>query len=199
MSGADVVLVDAGGSNLASLRHAFARLGARVEVSHSARRIRAASHVVLPGVGAAAPGMRRLRARGLADLIGTLTQPVLGICLGMQLLFEHSEEGDTSCLGLIRGRVRKLHAAPGLRVPHMGWNALVVDAPDALLRGVPEAACVYFTHGFAVEPGPTTVARAEHGRDFAAIIRHGNVCGVQFHPERSGAIGRQILHNFLGP
>ncbi|MDA3912706.1 imidazole glycerol phosphate synthase subunit HisH [Oleiagrimonas sp.] len=194
----DVVLIDAGGTNIGSVRYALERLGVDAAMSDDPARIRAASHVILPGVGAAAPGMARLRASGLDAVIRDLTQPVLGVCLGMQLLFEHSEEGDTPCLGVVRGQVRHFPRAGGLRVPHMGWNALVAERDDPLLYGLESTdAHAYFVHSYAAPLGPDTLARSDHGMAFSAVVRRGNFCGMQFHPERSAAVGARLLGNFL--
>jgi glutamine amidotransferase len=191
-----VVLLDSGGANIGSVQHAFARLGVQAPVTSDWATIRAATHVLLPGVGAAAAAMARLRATGLDRLVPTLTQPLLGICIGMQLLFEHSEEGDTECLGLLPGRVRRLAAAPGVRVPHMGWNRLDAPGADPLVAGL-DRQWVYYVHGYAAGPGPDTVAQTTHGAAFAAVVRRGHVMGAQFHPERSAAAGRRLLRNFL--
>ncbi|GAP67467.1 imidazole glycerol phosphate synthase, glutamine [Mizugakiibacter sediminis] len=192
----DVVLVDAGGSNLGSVRCALRRLGVEAEVSADAGRIRAATHVILPGVGAAAPGMARLRESGLDRLIPTLTQPVLGVCLGMQLLFEASEEGDTACLGVIPARVRRFDgAAP--RVPQMGWNRLRIERDDPLLAELAQPAYAYFVHSYAAPVGPWTLASADYGGAFSAMVRRRNFVGMQFHPERSAAPGARLLANFL--
>ena len=193
----DVVLVDAGGTNLGSVRYALERLGVVAELSTDAQRIRTATHVILPGVGAAAPGMARLRAAGLIDVLRALEQPVLGVCLGMQLLFEHSEEGDTRCLGVIPGRIRRIENGIGRRVPHMGWNRLRRERDDVLLEGIADDAQVYFVHSYAVLVGAHTVASAEHGSAMSAIVRWRNFCGMQFHPERSAAAGARLLANFL--
>lgn len=192
----DVVLVDAGGSNLGSVRYALQRLGVEAEVSADAARIRAASHVILPGVGAAAPGMARLRAGGLDRVIPTLTQPVLGVCLGMQLLFEASEEGDTACLGVIPARVRRFAAGP-LRVPQIGWNRLRAERDDPLLEELLQPAYAYFVHSYAAPVGPWTLASADYGGAFSAIVRVRNFVGMQFHPERSAALGARLLRAFL--
>ncbi|HEX7341685.1 MAG TPA: imidazole glycerol phosphate synthase subunit HisH [Rhodanobacteraceae bacterium] len=193
----DVVLVDAGGTNIGSVSYALQRLGVRAEMTADPARIRAASHVILPGVGAAVQGMQRLRDSGLDRLIPTLTQPVLGVCLGMQLLFAHSEEGEVDCLGILPGTVRKLAGGAGLRVPHMGWNGLAKVRDDALLDGVNDGERAYFVHGYAAPVGADTVATSTHGEAFSAIVRHGNFCGMQFHPERSAALGARLLGNFL--
>jgi glutamine amidotransferase len=191
-----VVLLDSGGANIGSVQHAFARLGLQAPVTSDWATIRAATHVLLPGVGAAATAMARLRATGLDRLIPTLSQPLLGICIGMQLLFEHSQEGGTECLGLLPGRVRRLAATPGIRVPHMGWNRLEAPGTDPLVAGL-DRQWVYYVHSFAAPPGPDTVARTTHGEAFAAVVRRGHVMGAQFHPERSAAAGRRLLRNFL--
>jgi glutamine amidotransferase len=153
--------------------------------------------VLLPGVGSAHDAMNRLRLAGLDTLIPTLKQPLLGVCLGMQLLFDHSEEGPANCLGLIPGNIGKLRSAPGLPVPHMGWNQLRQVKPDPLLDGVSALDYVYFVHSFAAPAGSATVAVTEYGTPFTAVVRRDNFCGTQFHPERSGVVGARILANFL--
>lgn len=192
-----VVLVDAGGTNIGSVRYALQRLGTDAELTADADAIRAASHVILPGVGAAGPGMRRLREAGLVDVMRGLTQPVLGVCLGMQLLCERSEEADTECLGVIPAPVRRFADAPGLRVPHMGWNGLRVTSTHPLVDGVRDGDSAYFVHSYAVPTGDWSLAESEHGVRFAAIVAHRNFMGMQFHPERSASLGAQLLRNFL--
>ena len=192
-----LVIVDSGGANIASVRHAFGRLGVDSELSADPTRIRAASHVILPGVGAAGEGMRRLRERELVDCVRGLTQPVLGICLGMQLLFEASEEDGVDCLGLLPGRVTRLEPKPGLRVPHMGWNTLDIRSDSPLLAGIVAEDYFYFVHSFAAPVNAACVASCEHGRRFAACVQKDNVFGAQFHPERSGPAGARLLANFL--
>jgi glutamine amidotransferase len=190
------VMLDSGGANLGSVQAALARLGVQAPITSDWATIRAATHVLLPGVGAAGAAMARLRANGLDRLVPTLGQPLLGICVGMQLLFERSEEGDTECLGLLPGVVRRLPPAAGIRVPHTGWNRLAVGAGDALVDGL-DREWMYFVHGYAAPAGADAVATAEHGAEFAAVARRGHVMGVQFHPERSAAAGRRLLRNFL--
>lgn len=192
-----IALVDSGGANLASVRFALERLGVRAELTADAATIRAADRVILPGVGSAPEGMRKLRARGLVDVIRSLTQPVIGFCLGEQLLFDSSEEGDTPSLGLIPGRVARLPESPGITVPHMGWNTLEVHRDTPLLAGIPRTARFYFVHSYAGPVNEFTVATATHGAPFAAIVQRANFLGVQFHPERSGPAGAQLLQNFL--
>jgi imidazole glycerol-phosphate synthase subunit HisH len=192
-----VVLLDSGGANLGSVQAALARLGVDAPVSHDPGRIAEATHLLLPGVGAAASAMARLRDNGLDAVIPRTTQPLLGICIGMQLLYEGSEEGDTPCLGLLPGRVRKLRAAPGVRVPHMGWNRLAIRADGPLVAGL-DGEHVYFVHSYAASCDDSTIATCTHGEAFAAIVSRGRVSGAQFHPERSGAAGARLLANFLG-
>jgi glutamine amidotransferase len=194
---AKVVLVDAGGTNIGSVRYALQRLGVEATLSDDANTIRSASHVIMPGVGAAEPGMRRLRERGLVDTVRSLDQPVLGICLGMQLLFEHSEEADTECLGIVPGRVRKMTAASGLRVPHMGWNTLEVSRDNELLSGDECDQHAYFVHSYTAPLGDCTIARSAYGEPFSAAVQCKNFFGVQFHPERSSLLGARVLKNFL--
>jgi glutamine amidotransferase len=194
---ADVVIVDSGGANLASLQHALARLGSSSVVSQQAADIMAARHVLLPGVGSAAAAMSNLNRTGLDRLLPKLTQPVLGICLGMQLLFESSAEGDTAGLGIVPGRVDRLEASVDRPVPHMGWNTLLPRQDDALLAQMTAQDRVYFVHSFAAPVGPWTTAACEYGPEFSAVIARANFRGVQFHPERSGAVGARLLANFL--
>ena len=165
-------------------------------LTRDAAEISAASHVILPGVGAAAWAMNALREHDLVDVIRGLTQPVLGVCLGLQLMFESSEEGDTPCLGLIPGRVTRLPAEPGLRLPHMGWNQLAWKGDDLLARGLNGDEWFYFVHSYAA-PAEAAVATSEHGREFAAVVRHNNFAACQFHPEKSAAAGALLLRNFL--
>ena len=194
---ADVVLLDSGGSNYASLQAAFERLGARCQQSEDPARIRVATHVVLPGVGSAGAAMAAITERDMAPVIRSLTQPVLGICLGMQILFSHSEESDVALLDLIPGRVRRLPASRGIRIPHMGWNAIRTVRDDPLLAEL-DGRDFYFVHTYAVEDGVHTLAECSHGQAFPAVVRSKNYYGVQFHPERSGSQGSRLLANFLG-
>jgi glutamine amidotransferase len=191
------VIIDSGGANLASLQFALERLEARAIVSSNPSEVAAAPRVILPGVGSALDAMTRLRASGLADLLPTLTQPVLGICLGMQLLFARSEEGPTDCLGVVKDTVRRLKAEPGRPVPHIGWNQLNALRTDPLLESIVENDYVYFVHSYAAPVSPITLASTDYGAPVSAVVRHGNFWGTQFHPERSGATGSRILANFL--
>lgn len=192
-----LALVDNGGANLASVKNAFARLGVGATVTRDAETIRAADRIVLPGVGAAGDGMRRLRAQALDALLPTLTQPVLGVCLGMQLLFESSDENETACLGVLNGQVSALEGDAEHRVPHMGWNRLALKSEHPVLNGIDETDWFYFVHGFAAPVNNVTLASTAHGRSFAAVAGRNNFIGVQFHPERSGEAGARLLKNFL--
>jgi len=193
----DPVIIGSCGSNLASLGFALARLGAEVPVTEDPDRVRRATHVILPGVGAAAAGMTRLAAAGLAEVVPKLTQPVLGICLGMQLLFAGSEEDDAKCLGVIDARVMRLPQSADLPVPQMGWNQLELVADSRLLAGIAPGAFAYFIHSYAAPLGSYTRALTRYGVPFSAVIEHGNFFGTQFHPERSAQVGAQVLANFL--
>ncbi|MEQ1512586.1 MAG: imidazole glycerol phosphate synthase subunit HisH [Lysobacteraceae bacterium] len=202
----DLVLIDAGGANLGSVRYALGRIGAQPRLVRDADELGAPERIILPGVGAAAPSMALLRARGLHAALRASTVPLLGVCVGMQLLFESSEEGDVDCLGLLKGRVRKLSGGPGLRVPHMGWNRLRKRADangdsSPLLDGIDDGAHAYFVHSYAVlvddETDACVLAESDHGQYFAAVVGSGKRYGVQFHPERSSAAGLRLLDNFL--
>jgi glutamine amidotransferase len=193
----DAVIIGSCGSNLASLGFALARLGVDAPVTEDPERVRRATHVILPGVGAAAAGMTRLAAAGLAEVIPTLTQPVLGICLGMQLLFDGSEEDDAECLGVIDARVRRLPQSADLPVPQMGWNQLEVVAQSPLLEGVAPGSFAYFIHSYAAPLDGYTRAVTRYGVPFSAVIEQGNFFGTQFHPERSAQVGAKVLANFL--
>jgi glutamine amidotransferase len=193
----DLALIDAGGANLGSVRYALERLGVEARVVRDAAGLQGAQRVILPGVGAAPEAMSRLRAQGLVEPLRQLQVPLIGICLGMQLLFEHSEEGDVDCLGLLPGIVRHMTPALGIRVPHMGWNQLVPMRESALLAGLPERASAYFVHGYAAPVTADTVAACNHGGLFTAVVQQGLRCGAQFHPERSADTGARILRNFL--
>jgi glutamine amidotransferase len=190
-----VVLVDSGGANIGSVRYALQRLGVDAELTADAAVIRAADKVILPGVGAAAAAMARLRELHLVDVLRGLTQPVLGVCLGMQLLCTRSEEGDTDCLGIVDATVRRIRPGAGLRVPHMGWNRVRIVAPHAWLSHADDWA--YFVHGYAVPPCAATLATCDHGATFSAAIGRGNFTGVQYHPERSAQLGAMVLRGFL--
>lgn len=192
-----LALIDAGGANLGSVAYALERLGVQATLVRDAAGLAGAERVILPGVGAAPEAMRRLHAQGLVEPLRRLQVPLLGICLGMQLLFERSEEGDVECLGLLPGVVRRLHPALGIRVPHMGWNRLLPLRESALLDGLPERPYAYFVHGYAAPVTPHTVAACDHGGLFSAVVQHGRHAGAQFHPERSADTGARILRNFL--
>jgi glutamine amidotransferase len=190
----NLVIVDVGCGNIGSVGIAFERFGLSPRISGDAEAIAGADKVILPGVGAAGYAMEQINARGLADVLKGLTQPVLGICLGMQLLFERSEEEDTDCLGIIPAQVRRLSPAPGMPVPHMGWSKLEV-ADESI--GLATGDYVYFAHSFACDEGAWSVASAEYGRSVPAAVRVRNFLGAQFHPERSGEPGARFLERFL--
>lgn len=189
-----LAIVDYGCGNIGSLMLAFGRFGIDPVLTGDPETLAAADRVLLPGVGAAGHAMAELRARGLDGFLPTLRQPALGICLGMQLLFEGSEEADTAGLGIVSGRIRRLEPAPGLPVPHMGWSRIETAATDL---GLASGDYCYFAHGFAADVGAATIATAEHARPITAVVRSGNWLGAQFHPERSGEAGARFLKAFL--
>jgi imidazole glycerol-phosphate synthase subunit HisH len=197
VSGPQIAIVASGGANIASLQFALERLGVGSAVTADAEQIRAASHVILPGVGAAADAMVRLRQSGLDSVIPTLRQPVLGICLGMQLLYESSQEGDARCLGIIRGRASRFPPASARPVPHMGWNTLDIRRPCPLLAGLSDGDYAYFVHSYALGVSEATTASTGYGAPFSACVQWRNFYGAQFHPERSAAVGARLFKNFL--
>ena len=192
-----LAIIDSGGANIASLQFAVQRLGVKSDLTTDPKRLKSASHVLLPGVGAAADCMSRLQSAGLVDTIRELKQPMLGICVGMQLLFESSEEGDVACLGVLSGRVRRFNDRNGLPIPHMGWNQLEFKRQSPLLNDIANGDYVYFVHSYAAPVSELTLAATEYGDQFAAVVQRGNVYGAQFHPERSAKVGAQLIKNFL--
>ena len=197
MADLDTVIVDGGGANIASLQFALERLGATSALTSDASQIRDARRVILPGVGAAQNAMNRLRERGLDSVIPTLTQPVLGICLGMQLLAEASAENETPCLGIVPGTAGELRATTTSPVPNMGWCELQRRNDHPLLHGIDDGSFFYFVHSYALPENEHTLATAVHGNRFTAVLARGNFMGTQFHPERSAAAGARVLANFL--
>lgn len=192
-----VALLSYGAGNLASVQFALERLGARVRRVSTAAEVGDAERLILPGVGAAAYAMARLAEMDLVEPIRAFPRPLLGVCLGQQLLFEGSDEGEAEMLGLIPGRVRRMEPGPSRPVPHMGWSRLEVVRDDPLLEGVDGDAWAYFVHGYLCPDGPATLASAEYGGPVPAVVRAGTRWGCQFHPERSSATGARILKNFL--
>lgn len=190
-----LAIIDTGSSNRFSVKVALSRLGATVFDAPTPEDAQLANGLVLPGVGAAGPAMTALETSGWKEQLRQEVRPVLGICLGMQLLFDHSEEGNVEGLGIINGTVRRLPARD-LTWPHMGWNALRGFRPDPLVAGVSDGDFMYFAHGFYAPAGPATRAIVRYGDEISAIVRQDNFMGCQFHPERSSQAGRQVLRNF---
>jgi len=192
-----IAVVDSGGANLGSVLFALERIGVSAIVTADAETIRRSDKVILPGVGAAGAAMRGLHERGLVTVLRELVQPVLGICLGMQILYERSEEGETDCLGILPGVVHRLVPRPEMPVPHMGWNTVTLAGrrPCPLLPT--EGEWFYFVHSFAAPAGEGVVAVTDYGTDLPAIVVSGNWFGTQFHPERSGVSGERLLRRFV--
>jgi glutamine amidotransferase len=193
----NVVILDTGCANLSSVKYAVQRLGYEPTVSREAEIVLQADKLFLPGVGTAQAAMEQLEQRELIELIKACTQPVLGICLGMQLLASSSEEnGGIDTLSIIETPVKRMQDM-GLPLPHMGWNQVIANADSHLFRGIDENAYFYFVHGFAMPVCENTIAQTLYGEPFSAAVQKDNFFGVQFHPERSGAAGAQLLKNFL--
>lgn len=192
-----IAIINNGGANMNSLIYALDRLNAKSTLTTDAKVIRAASHVILPGVGHATDSMARLNALDAKDMIHGLRQPVLGICLGMQLMYDYSEEGDTQCLGLIEGRVSKMTGSVERPAPHMGWNQIDIAREHPLLHDIQSGSHFYFVHGYTAELNDYTIASSDYSYAFTAIAANDNFMGVQFHPERSGPVGARLLQNFV--
>ncbi len=193
----EVAIVAYGAGNVASVQFALERLGARGRLTADPAEIAEAERLILPGVGQAGYAMGRLEALGLVEPLRAFPRPLLGVCLGQQLLFGDSDEGEAALLGLVPGRVRRLEPGPGLTSPHMGWSRLDIDGDDPLLDGVADGEWAYFVHGYVCPDGPATLARADYGGPVPAVVRSANRWGCQFHPERSAGTGARILKNFL--
>ncbi len=189
-------MIDYGAGNVQSVQYALERLGHRAEITADPTRVARADKVIFPGVGAARASMNALRERGLDTAIPQLQQPVLGICVGMQVMGTHSEEEDTPCLGIVPGVVRKFIPDAGHKVPQMGWNTLRTTTD--WLAGLAPETYVYYVHSYAMEVGAWTVATTEYTVPFSAALRHKNFYGTQFHVEKSSRVGGQILKAFLG-
>jgi len=192
-----VTVLAYGAGNTASVQFALERLGAAVRLTDNPAEVAEAERLILPGVGAAGYAMERLETLGLVEPIRAFSRPLLGVCLGQQLLFERSQEGGVDLLGLIPGEVRAIEPAPDRTVPHMGWSRLTRTREDPLTEGVADGAWAYFVHGFVCPDGPATVATAEYGGVVPAVVRSANRWGCQFHPERSADVGARILKTFL--
>ena len=193
-----IAIIDYDTGNLRSVCNALDRIGAEYVLTNDPAVIAEADRVLLPGVGEASSAMQKLQERGLCEVIKALKVPVLGICIGMQLMCRHSEEGNVDCLGIFDAQVQKFEADPsqGVKVPHMGWNS-ITDLRTGLFEGLSEGEFVYFVHSFAADVCEDTIAVSENGRRFSAALRKGNFYGAQFHPEKSGDVGERILKNFM--
>jgi glutamine amidotransferase len=196
-----LIIIDTGCANLSSVRMAIERLGIQAKVSKEAADIRSADKLILPGVGTARAAMHNLQERGLVELVRDAKQPLLGFCLGMQMLAHSSEEhmggeSDIDCLGIVPGKV-KLMQVGDLRLPHMGWNQVEHDGSHPLFKGIPSGSYFYFVHSYALEVTAATLATCNYGGAFTAVVGKDNFLGAQFHPERSGKSGARLIQNFL--
>ncbi|MBQ1252858.1 MAG: imidazole glycerol phosphate synthase subunit HisH [Alistipes sp.] len=191
-----IAIVDYKMGNLRSVENALKRMGAEFVVTADAEQIRRADRVLLPGVGNAAEAMENLRSAGLVDVIRSLRRPVLGICVGMQVMCRCSEEGDVDCLGIFDARVKRFVPGLEVKVPHMGWNS-IGNLESKLFKGIEGGEYVYFVHSYYPELCPDTIATTTHGKMFSAALKYENFYGTQFHPEKSGDVGERIIANFL--
>jgi len=192
-----IAIIESGGANFLSVTAALEHLDVECQVTHDANTIRSTDAVILPGVGSAGFAMQVLKDFELCSVIRDLKQPVLGICLGMQLLYEHSAEDDVDCLGIIPGRIEKF-SGENLIVPHMGWNNLTKCQTDPIMADINDTDDVYFVHSYYAAIDSATIASCNYGCGFSAIVKHKNFYGMQFHPEKSGEIGAKLLTNFIG-
>ncbi|HEX8266865.1 MAG TPA: imidazole glycerol phosphate synthase subunit HisH [Pyrinomonadaceae bacterium] len=190
-----IAIVKYNAGNVESVKNALHRLGVEPVLTDSATELQTADKVIFPGVGEASTAMRYLREKGLDAVMKNLRQPVLGVCLGMQLLGEFSEENETQCLGIIPFRVKKFESEKE-KVPHVGWNQ-IGNVQSKLFEGVPESSFVYFVHSYFVPENPATIAVCDYIESFSAAVNYQNFYGVQFHTEKSGTVGEKILENFL--
>lgn len=191
------VIIDYGAGNTQSVMNALDRIGTPYTLSMDQSIIAAASRLILPGVGHAAAAMSQLKARNLISTLQNYKKPFLGICLGMQLMFEYSEEGNTSCLGVIPGMVKRFEPSHNHKVPHMGWNDFSIDTEHFVLSDLNDICTAYYVHSFYAPISEYTVSTCEYILPFSAAVSYENYTGIQFHPEKSGAIGQQILANFI--
>ncbi|MBR5281364.1 MAG: imidazole glycerol phosphate synthase subunit HisH [Alistipes sp.] len=191
-----IAIIDYKMGNLRSVENALRRLGAEFVVTADAEQIRKADKVLLPGVGNAAEAMENLREAGLVEVIRSLRRPVLGICVGMQVMCRHSEEGDVDCLGIFDARVKRFVPSADEKVPHMGWNS-IGNLETKLFKDIKGGEMVYFVHSYYPELCPDTIATTRHGVMFSAALKYENFYGTQFHPEKSGDVGERIIANFL--
>ncbi len=192
-----IAVITSGGANFYSIEIALQRLGVDYQLTTDATVINNADAVIFPGVGSAQFAMEKLHNLHLVDVIRNYKKPLLGICLGMQLLYDYSEEGNVACLGIIPGHVKKF-APHDLIVPHMGWNNLHKTQDSKLLNGYDTKQDVYFVHSFYAPVNEFTLASCEYGDKFCAVAQYNNFFAMQFHPEKSGVVGEQLLKNFLG-
>jgi imidazole glycerol-phosphate synthase subunit HisH len=190
-------IIDYGAGNTRSVINTLERIGADYLLTSDPGVIREAGRVIFPGVGHAAAAMEQLEKSNLIGVIKSIKQPFLGICLGMQLMFQHSEEGNTPCLGLIDGEVRRFKTTSGYKVPHMGWNDFYPDLQNNLFRGMNVSESMYFVHSYYAEKDDFTSGMCDYTVPFSASVQYRNFYGVQFHPEKSGAAGQKVLENFL--
>lgn len=191
-----IAIIDYDTGNLRSVCNALRRIGADFILTDDPAEIRNADKVLLPGVGEASSAMAKLREKDLEEVIRSLSMPALGICIGMQLMCRHSEEGNATCMGIFATDVRRLEPAPGIKVPHVGWDR-VTGLASPLFKGIPEGEYIYYVHSYAADICTDTIAATEYGREFSAALHKDNFYGVQFHPEKSGDVGERILKNFI--
>lgn len=191
-----IAIIDYNMGNIRSLGNAISRLGAEWVLTPDHEAIRRASHVILPGVGNAAEAMENLKRLSMPDLIRSLRRPVLGICVGMQVMCRHSEEGDAECMGIFDAKVRRFRESEDIKVPHMGWSR-ISNLESKLFKDIEKGSYVYFVHSYYAPLCPDTIATARHDGMFSAALKYENFYGTQFHPEKSGDVGECILRNFL--
>ena len=191
-----IAIVDYGMGNLRSVKNALGRLGSEFFITSVAQEISKSDKVLLPGVGNAAEAMQNLQKTRLVEVIKSLRCPVLGICVGMQVMCKHSEEGDVDCIGLFDTNVKRFEGTPELKVPHMGWNR-IENLETKLFNGIKGGDYVYFVHSYYPELCCDTIATANYGKMFSAALKYENFYGTQFHPEKSGDVGERIIENFL--